>query len=874
MQKFRILFLTLLFLIPQTGKGIDLPFILPPEKEAQTFVDKVLPEIVTNWEEMVLVRYAHPEFHQTFPRDRIEELFFSCRQLGHLQTYRPAKGEIMEVKTSNGKKYTNGRYVAEADFEKGTASIHVAITKENHQWMITAFHVNPKAFEDQGSSKDTQAKNGAEPNREEMEKAATAFLLEPDIVGNRREVDKIFPIARRLAAEGNKKMAMQLYEKALTADPANFNAQWEYANLLLTQGNREKAKVVLHLIQDLAEDAELLAQTEKALTDLGAAPSPPSCPTVVDAEIILVPVGNPDPKIIQELCPKLQKSMGMTIRIENRALPPGKPDRKMADRYISTIFQNINDKISILQKETVMAALSLDENALQTPFNQSRFLIKTFSFLGQTGEEMRRTYEANLLQMGEEGQYDCNRLIMEIRQALPFDQGKKIKAIIGVTDKDLFMGEGNFVYGGTSAAYGVISYYRYTAAANQEKMEKQNRPRLINRLLKQSLSSVNFALGIPRCNTPSCARSFPQNIAEHDAKGEDLCDECKKRLESFKKDPQNKNIAYEYFALGDKYRNERKWEQAAAFYTRAIDFRVDQTPAAHYGLGETYFEQKRYVEADTSYQRFLELSAKANGPGQDLPTFITIGYRFLQVRQFTTAGHYCSRALKADEQHIEALICMGDIHTGEKEYDKAETYYQRAIEIEPNGFLANIGMAYYRDIKGNSMEAIRYYEKALAQPAMESEKNRVLQARYNLSRLYSKQGMINKEEKQLEEALAINPAFTPALIAIGRIYGKNGVIDGAIIKFQTALEITPDDAETLNDLGYTYYLKKEHRKAIGEYEKAIKIAPNSGLYHYNKALAHFALQEFDLAILHADKAKKCGYAGSPKFHQMLLSHRK
>lgn len=780
----------------------------------------------------------------------------------------------MEVKTSSGKKYTNGKYVAEADFEKGTASIHVAITRENQQWMITAFHVNPITFEEQKDSRNIQSKDGTELNREEMEKAATAFLLETNIIINRREMEKIFPIAGRLAAKGNKKLAMQLYDKALTTDPANFNAQLEYATLLLTEGNKEKAKTTLHLIQDLAEDAELLRQTEKLLTDLGAKPSPPSCHSVADAEIILVPVGSPNLKIIQELCPKLQKTMGMTIQIKNLTLPLGKPDRELADRYTSAIFEDINAKIAPLQKETVMTALNLDKNALQTPFNQSRFLIKTFSLLGPTGEEMRRTYEANLLQMGEEGQYDCDRLIREIRQALPFDQGKKIKAVIGVTEKDLFMGEGNFVYGGTSAAYGVISYYRFTAAANQEKMEKQNRPRLVSRLLKQSLSSVNFALGIPRCNTPSCARSFPQNIAEHDAKEEGLCDECKKRLASFKKSPQNKNIAYEYFALGEKYRNERKWEQAATFYTKAIDLGADQTAAAYYGLGETRLEQKRYADADTSFQRFLDLSATENSPGQDLPTIITIAYRLIGHQQHTAAGHYCSRALEADAQNIGALICMGDIHMGKKEYDSAETYYRRAIEIEPDGFLANLGMAYYRDAKGNSMDAIGYYEKALAQPAKDGEKHAVLQARYNLSRLYSRQGLVNKEEKQLEEALAINPAFSPAIIAMGRLYGKNGRLDDAIVKFQAALAITPDDAETLNDLGYTYYLKKEHRKAINEYEKAIKIMPNNGLYHYNKALAHFALQEFDLAILHADKATGYEYAGSPKFHQMLLPHRK
>lgn len=871
MRKFNLLILTLLILIPQAGWGVDFPFFSQPEKEAQTFVNKVIPEILENWEKMILIRYAHPEFCRNSSQGSLDTLFFSYKMLGRLQSCQAAQGEIVEVKPTAGKKYLTGRYTVEADFEKGKATILISIIKEGRQWMITSFQVNSEAFQSLNNAPQTSPTQDNKLSLEEMKKTAGEFLKDTDIVSRRHGVEAIYLIAGKMDADGEKQMALQLYEKALESDPANFQEQLKFARLLLTGDKKEKALVVLHMIHDLAEDTNILMETEKILATLKASPHSQPFTASGNTEIILVPVGDVNIQLLQELCPKLQKQMGMAVGIDNNVISANEPDRKLSDRYTSEVFTNITSNISTLQRGTIIASLGLDENALLNPSHQSRFILKFFSLLGENGKNARQSYETNLEQISKEVQYDSERLIKELRQAVPFDRYGKAKAIIGVTREDLYMGEGNFVYGGTSWAYGIISTYRFSSAMNHE---KQNRPRLISRLLKQALSSVNFALGIPRCSTPSCARAFPQNITEHDAKGEGLCDECKNRLKSFKEKSQNINMGYEYLALGEKYRNEKKWDQSIAFYKKGIQYQAERASTAYYGIGEIYLAQGRYHDADQAFKTFLDQLTGKNTTDEIISTLTFIGDRFLEHRQTATAHYYFSQVIKLDEKNVKALVYVGDLHTEKKEYDKAKEFYQRAIDVDPEGCLANLGMAIFLHTKGASISAIQYYEKVLSLPCSDINQSSILSAMYHLSNLYLKQGVIHKAEEQLEKALVMNPEFTLALDSLGKIYSEGGRLDKGIEQYKKSLELQPDNADTWNNLGYTYYLKKEYRTAISQYEKALQINQNSGLYHYNKSLAHFALEEFDPAIEDVDKAKKYGYEGSQKFHNILNQHRK
>ena len=564
--------------------------------------------------------------------------------------------------------------------------------------------------------------------------------------------------------------------------------------------------------------------------------------------------------------------MEMTVCVVNDTYSLGEPERMLVDRYINTIFQDVTGRISQLQKDYIINSLSLDENALEIPLHQSRFLMKFFSLLGTEGELARQDYETSLVQLHEQGQYSITRLSQELRSSVPFDTGKNIKVILGVTEKDLFSGNSNFLYGGTEGGYGVISYYRFTAATNQE---QQNRPRLVSRLLKQAISSSNFTLDIPRCNTPYCARSFPQNLSEHDAKGEELCDECKRRLEAYKKEPRSNIIDFEYLSLGEKYREEKKWALSAKFFNKVIDNQAERMSEAYNGMGRMYMEQGRYADSDKMFRKFLNQSPGEDVvAAEDLQTAVALGNSFNQLGQSTVADYYFSRVLATDELNVDALVFKGDFYMEKQEDSKAEKYYRRAVEIDPDGFLSNTGMGYYLGDKGKPAEVIKYYEKSLGNIPNDAAEYRILPARYNLAMAYLEQGAADKARKQLEAALEVNPGYTLALNSLGQIYGNNGRLNEAISSFKKAVEFDPDFADAWNNLGYSYYLKKEYREAINYYEKALRISPGAGLFHYNDALAYFALQEFDMAIDHADKAAEHGYQGDQRFYRALDRYRK
>jgi len=102
-----------------------------------------------------------------------------------------------------------------------------------------------------------------------------------------------------------------------------------------------------------------------------------------------------------------------------------------------------------------------------------------------------------------------------------------MKGYLGITEADLFTRDYNFLYGWGGPGHAVMSYHRFTAAFNKE---PPNRPKLLERAVKQALSSTFYILDIPRCTSPACARAYPHSLAEHDQKTADLCNDCKRAL--------------------------------------------------------------------------------------------------------------------------------------------------------------------------------------------------------------------------------------------------------------------------------------------------------------------------------------------------------
>lgn len=150
MRKFAIVIL----LIPIIALGI---FILNKrgtqmDEESKSFVDDVIPKIVSDWNQEVLEEHVSEDFKKVSSRDDLEGLFKIFRKLGKLVKYEGAEGHVL-MSLSQGiinifkvRGNIRANYVAKAVFEKGPAVIHVSLVKKEDKWFINGFRVDSKAF--------------------------------------------------------------------------------------------------------------------------------------------------------------------------------------------------------------------------------------------------------------------------------------------------------------------------------------------------------------------------------------------------------------------------------------------------------------------------------------------------------------------------------------------------------------------------------------------------------------------------------------------------------------------------------------------------------------------------------------------------------
>lgn len=116
------------------------------------------------------------------------------------------------------------------------------------------------------------------------------------------------------------------------------------------------------------------------------------------------------------------------------------------------------------------------------------------------------------------GQWRAEVLLERVRE----HRGKRV---LGVTDRDLYAGDLNFVFGmaqmpGRAA---VISLHRLHAP---------NRRLFRLRALKEAVHELGHTLGLPHCPNPACVMHFSNSLADTDRKGPIYCPACLAKLKA------------------------------------------------------------------------------------------------------------------------------------------------------------------------------------------------------------------------------------------------------------------------------------------------------------------------------------------------------
>jgi len=388
-------------------------------------------------------------------------------------------------------------------------------------------------FEDLTNSEGPDSARQPDEVNKEILQMRVRKLLQKDNVSLREDVNDVFLLGDIYAGEGKNKEAITFYQKALEVDVWRLDYQLKLACLLEKQGRTDQAAEKVKIVYQYAEDENLIKDAQNFLAQLGGDyaedKSTGKQESTEYVEIVMVPIGKASDMLLCELKETLQKNMGIKYSVSDEILNIGKPDRNQADKFLTEIVKHFKANLPPKIMRELLHETDISEADLETYRGKIKFLEGYFDKAEISQTEIQKFFD-KLKEYENQGQYDAGRLLSNLSKTFKIKRGSNIKGYLGITEKDIFTKDFNFLYGWAHKGYGVMSYHRFRAGFNNE---PPNRTRLLKRAAKQGISSSFFILGIPRCTTPTCARAYPHNLSEHDQKSLEICASCKQQLDAF-----------------------------------------------------------------------------------------------------------------------------------------------------------------------------------------------------------------------------------------------------------------------------------------------------------------------------------------------------
>lgn len=372
--------------------------------------------------------------------------------------------------------------------------------------------------------------------------------LEDEILALKRQADDVLVLARRdniqarskvsvifelvdLLSEANRQdEAFEYMEEALRMFPWELKYQMRYGELLASQGKTEEAKAKAELVAQYAESDDLLNRAGILLGETLAPPLPPlSKVGMGEPVVVLVALGDEtSAAVLRELKAKLETILPVPIYLMDAQVEMPKPDRNPYQELLKDMRNTLAQRMS--QDEKIKTFLK-EQGVGWKELTGEETLIKAYRLIAKAGggdsalkqvDDIVRTAKS----MPPQWEIGDFKLLLS-EKIKPFVQDQAY--FIGVTSVDCHSGESNFIFSTAhSSGFGVASYARFSPLFYQN---PPNRDKLVERTAKNILGTLGGLLRVDGCTDPTCVRSYPHNLPEHDAKLFHFCPACQASIE-------------------------------------------------------------------------------------------------------------------------------------------------------------------------------------------------------------------------------------------------------------------------------------------------------------------------------------------------------
>lgn len=239
-------------------------------------------------------------------------------------------------------------------------------------------------------------------------------------------------------------------------------------------------------------------------------------------------------------------------------------------------------------------------------------------------------------------------------------------------------------------------------------------------------------------------------------------------------------------------------------------------------------------------------AAYANAIALDQNSFrwlYLLAFSHQRLGDYEAAQKYYLRAMELDPAYLGGWIHLGQVYLDNQQLDAAKTAFSRALNIEPGSAAALTGIARFHIANRNFARAIDPLKQALEiQPAAN-------QLHYYLGMAYRQTGDRDLARLHMDLRGTSTPWFDDQLLIelnalhrnsrtyldIGRDAFERGDLLTAAENYRLALEFRPADATTHLALSWVLELLGKTSQARTQVELSLELEPESAKAHYSKA---------------------------------------
>lgn len=302
-----------------------------------------------------------------------------------------------------------------------------------------------------------------------------------------------------------------------------------------------------------------------------------------------------------------------------------------------------------------------------------------------------------------------------------------------------------------------------------------------------------------------------------------------------------------YMNLGRVLLEQSRLEEAISVLEMLLQHE-SSNGLAHYYLGLAFLHKGAMNEAVSAFQKLFRLAPDFHDTTMNFALYLIRENRIEEARFFLRNTLFMEIDVAAANLPIAPSIPekQPDTHPENdfrraltlhynKEFEKAELYYRKAIQAGYTSGVVYLNFGSLLVQMGKMTESIVYFNKTLDYNWMPPSLFN------NFSVVHIRQERLSDSVRYLDEAIRKEPSFSEAHNNLGVSLSKQGRFADAEKQFRKAIELKPLYVNAMNNLGLLMVQQEKFNEALDHFFNAVHISPDNPNIDYFIATT-YALQ--------------------------------